>query len=193
MRNFAIAVVLLGLAACGGDDDSSTIAPEPAAADDQAAPTDDDGGGGDDEGDGGDEGGNDDGGGDIVNRQPAGQALVSVDGREYTLTEPGALACTISDDAVTFSYRIGDTEVTLGAGANKYDDDWLGNIRVAVANPDGEDGPIGYAPDLAANGDGLVIDGSSASYAGPMLKQPPNDGTNPPPIDVGDGIISVTC
>ena len=185
MRNAAIALVVLGLAACGGDDDDSKAA-EPAAADDAPAPadaTDDDG----------DDGGSGGGGGAIVNRQPAGQALVSVDGQEYPMQEPGAIACTIADDTFSFSFRIGDNEVTLGGGANLYEPGWLGDIRVTVGNPEGEAGPIAYFPDLAVNGGGLAIDGSSLSYSGPMQKQPANDGSNPPPVDVGDGTISVTC
>ena len=109
------------------------------------------------------------------------------------MQEPGALACTIADDSITFSFRIGDNEVTLGAGANLYDTGWLGAITLTVGNPAGEAGPISYFPDLAANGGGLAIDGSSLSYSGPMQKQPANDGSNPPPVDVGDGVISVTC
>ena len=118
--------------------------------------------------------------------------MVSVDGLDFTLTEPGALACTIADDSITFSFRIGDNEVTLGAGANRYDK-WLGSINLRIGNPEGEAGPISYFPDLAASSDGIAIDEGSFSYAGPMMKQPANDGSNPPAVDVGDGVISVTC
>ena len=188
MRKTAIALAVLGLVACGGGDDDDRPTPEPAPADDATAADDNgDDGNGDDVEDGGA------GGGAIVNPQPAGQASVTIEGLDYTMQEPGALDCTISDDAITFSFRIGDNEVTLGAGANLYDTGWLGNIEVRVANPPSEPGPIIYYPDLTANGDRLVIDGSSASYAGPMKKQPANDGSNPPPVDVGDGTISVTC
>ena len=132
-------------------------------------------------------------GGAVVNPQPPGQAMVTVDGQDFTLTEPGALECTIAQDAITFSFRIGDNEITLGGGANLYDTGWLGSIDLRVANPTGEPGPISYYPDLAANGDGVAIDGASMSYTGPMQKQPANDGSNPPPVDVGQGAISVTC
>lgn len=195
MRHLTIALVALGLAACGGGSDDGSADPEPASADDTSLPAGDDDAA-DDDAAGDDTAGDDDAGsgdgGDVVNPQPAGQAFVSVDGLEYTMQEPGALECTISDESITFSFRIGDNEVTLGAGANLYEE-WLGNIQLVVANPAGEAGPIGYSPDLAANGSGLVIDGSSASYSGPMQKQPANDGTNPPAVDVGDGIFSVTC
>ena len=132
-------------------------------------------------------------GASVVNVQPPGQAMVLVDGQEFTLTEPGALECSITQDAITISFRIGDNEVTLGGGANLYDAEWLGSADLRVANPAGEPGPISYFPDLAAHGDGISIDGDSMSYVGPMQKRPANDGTNPPPVDVGEGTISATC
>jgi hypothetical protein len=182
--------LLLGLAACGGgDDDAGDTPSEPAAAESNSDDSGDSGDSGD--GDGADTGGSS--GGAVVNPQPAGQALASVDGIELTLTEPGALACTLADDSITFSFRIGDNEVTLGAGANLYDDGWLGSVDLRVANPTGEDGPITYSVGLPANSSGMAVDGESFSYSGPMLKQPANDGTNPPPIDVGNGTISITC
>jgi len=119
--------------------------------------------------------------------------MVTVDGQDFTLTEPGALECSIAEDAITFSFRIGDNEVTLGGGANLYDTGWLGSVDLRVANPTSEPGPISYFPDLAVNGDGIAIDGASMSYTGAMQKQPANDGSNPPPVDVGQGTISVTC
>ena len=166
------AVVVLVLSACGGDD-ASTSDSDSSSGDSgsQGAPA----------------------GGDVADRQPAGQATVTVDGQEFTLTEPGALECTVTPDAITFSFRIGDNEITLGAGANLYDAGWLGSIDLRIANPAGEAGPVNYFPDLATNGVGIVVDGDSMSYSGPMQKQPANDGTNPPPVDVGDGTISVTC
>ena len=131
--------------------------------------------------------------GSVVNVQPPGQAMVVVDGQAFTLTEPGALACSIAQDTITISFRIGDNEVTLGGGANLYEAGWLGSVDLRVANPAGEPGPISYSPDLAAHGDGVAIDGDSMSFVGPMHKQPANDGTNPPPVDVGEGTISATC
>ena len=116
-----------------------------------------------------------------------------VDGLEYTLTEPGAVACNIGGDSVSFSFRIGDNEVTLGGGASLSDGAWFGAIELVVANPEGENGPISYYPDLSTNAEGIALTGSSMSYSGPMLKQPAQDGSNPPPVDVGEGTISVTC
>ena len=167
--------MVLVLGACGGDDAGSTSTDDTV----QGSSTGEATGGG--------------GGGAVVDPQPPGQAMVMVDGQEYTLNEPGAIACTIGQDAITFSFRIGDNEVTLGGGANQNDNEWLGGIDLRIANPAGEPGPINYSPDLAAHGDGIAVDGESMSYSGPMRKQPANDGSNPPPIDVGDGTISVTC
>ncbi len=129
----------------------------------------------------------------IVDPQPPGTGYAAVDGLEFTLTEIGGLACTISQDAVTFSFIMGDNEVVIGGGANRYEDGWLGNIDLRVANPTDEPGPVSYYPDLMADGDGIAVNGSSMSYDGPMKKQPPNDGTNPAPVDAGTGTISVTC
>lgn len=168
-----MAAMILVLGACG-DDDAASISSDDIAQGSNAE-------------------GTSRGGRAVVDPQPPGQAMVMVDGQEYTLTDPGAIACTIDQDAITFSFRIGDNEVTLGGGANLHDNGWLGGMDLRVANPAGEPGPISYSPDLAAHGDGIVVDGVSMSYSGPMRKQPANDGSNPPPIDVGDGTISVTC
>jgi hypothetical protein len=133
------------------------------------------------------------GGGTVVNPQPHGQAFASVDGQEFTFTEPGALDCNVEPDTLTFSFKIGDNEVTFGGGANLYDTGWLGSFDLNVANPENGPGPARYSPSLADNGDLIVIEGASMSYAGPMQLQPPNDGSNPPPVDAGDGIFSLTC
>ena len=170
-------LLLLAASACGGDGEPSEATPV-ATADDPANSEQNDS--------------DDAGAANVADQQAPGQAVASVDGLSFTLTEPGALDCTITDDAITFSFRIGDNEVTLGAGANRYDE-WLGNVNLRVADPDGEAGPIAYFPDLAANSDAIAISGNSFSYSGPMMKQPSNDGSNPPPVDVGDGTISVTC
>jgi len=122
-----------------------------------------------------------------------GQATVAVDGQEWTLTEPGAIGCSIAEDMVSFSFVMGDNEVTLGGGANRSDGAWLGSIDLRVLGADTDLGPAAYYPDLAANGDAVTIDGERLTYAGPMLRQPPNDGSNPPPEDAGSGTISVTC
>lgn len=133
------------------------------------------------------------GDGAVISPPPPGQATVSVDGLELTLTEPGGLDCSISEDSFSYSFRVGDNEVTLGAGANQSDQGWLGAIEVVVANPEDGAGPVSYFPDLVANDAGIAVDGESMSYAGPMQKQPPQDGSNPAPVDAGDGTISVTC
>ena len=167
MRKVSIlfAVVLLALAACGGEDDGPT-----------------------------NDGTNGDAGGSVANPQPPGQATVSVDGQVFTMTEPGGLACNVGPDEITYSFRLGDNEVTLGAGASKINSEWLGSITLVVANPTGEQGPIQYLVNVADHGEqGFAFDPPSMSYSGPMEKQPANDGSNPPPVDVGSGTISITC
>jgi hypothetical protein len=73
----------------------------------------------------------------------------------------------------------------------------VARIALSIANPDEEPGPVGYYPAPGQNGildeSLFAVDGASMSYVGPMLKQPANDGTNPPPVDVGTGTISATC
>lgn len=182
---FAVAVMLLG--ACGGNDgDEESTSGAIGSDGDEAS---------DEGGSSGDDGGATSGA--VVDPAPPGQATVSVDGLDLSFEVPGALACSIGEESITFSYRIGDNEVTLGAGANRYDEGWLGGFDLSIANPDGEQGPIGYYPAPGENGilDGslFAIDGASMSYSGPMLKQPANDGSNPPPVDVGTGTISATC
>lgn len=189
-RTLTVAILIAATACGGGDDDDADSATQPA---EQPA-----GASGDDAADDVETGdvdtGDDAGGsGDVVDPQPPGQALVSVDGREFTLTEPGGLACAVATDAITFSFRIGDNEITLGGGGNQTDGQWLGGLDLRIGNPDGEPGPIAYFPELPKHSDGMAVNGDSFSYSGPMLKQLPNDGTNPLPVDVGDGIVTLTC
>ncbi len=130
----------------------------------------------------------------VVNPPPPGHATVSVDGQQFDFELPGALDCNIETETFTFSYRIGDNEVTLGAGANRYETGWAGNITMIVADPATENGPVTYSPATGSMVDAaFAFDGQSMSYSGPMQKTPPNDGSNPPPIAVGDGTITVTC
>jgi hypothetical protein len=133
------------------------------------------------------------GGGGVLDAQPAGEATASVDGQEFTLEVSPALDCSIADDSITFAFWVGDNSVVLGGGANLYDDGWLGSINLVVADPTDEFGPVTYFPDLTVNGNGIAIDGDSMSYSGPMMKQPPNDGSNPEPVDAGSGTFSLTC
>ena len=177
--------ILLTATACGGGDDegadasAQTADPSVSATGEDAANI--------------ETGGNGSRGRDVVDPQPPGQAMASVDGREFTLTEPGGLDCSVTDDAITFSFRLGDNEITLGGGGNQYDGEWLGGLDLRIANPGDEPGPIAYFPELPKNSDGMAVSGDSFSYSGPMLKQLPNDGSNPLPIDVGAGTITLTC
>ncbi len=175
-----IATSALVLTACGGgSEDSETRAATESAS---AAASVDSG-----------ESSADAAGGADVDAAAAGTAHVVVDGYDVTLDEQGALACSITEDSVTFSFRQGDNEITLGGGANRMDSGWLGSIEFRVADPESEPGPVTYFPDLQTSGAGLTVSGQSATYSGPLLKQPPNDGSNPEPVDAGDGTISATC
>lgn len=173
-----LAALTLALAACGGGDSggngSGDVGTNDAASSEENSS---DGGGS----------------GDVVDAQQPGQAMVSVEGREYTLEVSPAIDCSISDDSITFAFWVGDNSVVLGGGANLYDDGWLGSIELRISEPEGEDGPISYFPDQGALDDGIAISGDSMSYSGPLMKQPANDGSNPPPVDVGDGMMSATC
>lgn len=169
MRRWLVMAVLLSCVACGG-----------------AGEADDGAGGGEAEGGSA-------GGGGVVDQQPPGQAFVSVDGHELTLEVSPAVDCSVSPDGISYSFWVGDNSIVLGGGANLYDTGWVGSINLRIAEPEGQDGPVSYSPDIAANGDRIAIEGNSMSYSGPMRKQPPNDGTNPPLEDVGDGTFSVTC
>lgn len=189
MRQFFAAVVVVsGLltAGCGGNDDGASA--------DLSAST-----GGDAmteaTSSGGDGSGNGASGETVVDPPPPGHATVSVDGQEFNFELPGALDCLIEADTFRFSYRIGDNEVTLGAGANRYEETgWAGNISMIVADPAGQTGPTTYSPATGSMNDAaFAFDGNSMSYSGPMQKTPPNDGSNPPPIDVGEGTITITC
>lgn len=168
-----LAVLVVVVAACGG------------------------GGGESDNGASSDDGGSDSGGspsgGDVVDPQPAGQAKATVDGLEYTFTEPGGVDCAVAENEFSFSFVIGDNEVVLGGGGfrSSSDDEWLTSPDLRVFNPDSEPGPISYFP--VADSVEIAIDGNSVSITGPMQKQPANDGSNPPPVDVGEGTFTFTC
>lgn len=123
--------------------------------------------------------------GEVVDPQPAGQARATVDGLDYIFTEPGGVECMVEADELSFSFIIGDNEVVLGGGAFRNDssDEWLTSPDLRIFSPDGEPGPISYFP--VAESVEIAIDGNSVSITGPMQKQPANDGSNPPPVDVG--------
>lgn len=169
----ALVALMLVVGACGGG------AGDGGASGDDAASGDNGSGGSGDAG--------------LVDEQAPGQATVSVDGKEYALEVSPAVDCNIAEDAITFAFWVGDNSITLGGGANLYEDGWLGSIDLTDYEPEDGDGPVSYFPDTDALDDGIAVDGDSMSYSGPMMKQPPNDGSNPPPVDVGNGTISVTC
>ncbi|MGA8039133.1 MAG: hypothetical protein WCA93_03400 [Acidimicrobiia bacterium] len=174
MRRVTLLTALLViLAACGGGSDGGITSGDTSSGDGGKAAT--------------------SSGGNVVDQQPPGQAKATVDGQEFTFTEPGAVDCSVSEDAITMSFRIGDNEVTLGGGANLYDTGWLGGIDLIVFNPEGEDAPITYQANFADNGDSVAIDGDSISYSGPITRNDPDDPTNLDGISVGDGTITLTC
>lgn len=180
-------VALFGsLAACGDDGDAGS---DGAGSDVGTS------GDGADDGDG--DGGDAPADGSIDDPAPAGTATASVDGQDLTFDTVLASGCSIADDAIAFAFSNADGTVTIAAGLNNVGGDtWDGNIRVELPNPDGE-GTLAYNTEPAqgitlAEGS-VVVDGSSMTYAGPMLFQPPNDGSNPSPESVGDGTISATC
>ena len=123
---FAVVLAALVISACGGGDSDDSAASD----DESAATTSDDVAADDSESDGS--------AGTVDDAPPSGQATASVDGIDLVFELPGGLACTISNDALTYSYRIGDNEVTLGAGLNRVDGGWMGSIALTIFNPAGE-------------------------------------------------------
>lgn len=181
---FALALVL---AACGGGD----------SGDDNGIDTGTDGttAGAESSDDNGSNGGDSDSSsGEVVDPQPPGQATVSVDAQELVFDTLGPSDCIIETDRLQFAFVNEETSATIGAGANLTDDGWQGDILVRIIDEEGL--PVQYylqsAEGLMIQGT-IAVDGDSMSYSGPMEMQPPNDGSNPPPVDVGDGTISASC
>lgn len=178
-----MAALALVLAACGGGDSS----------DDEGTDTGTDGtAAGVESSD--DNGDNDSGSGEVVDPQPPGQATVSVDGQEFVFETIGPGGCIIETDRLQYSFVNEETSATIAAGANFTDDGWQGDILMRILDEEGR--PVQYylqsEEGLMVLG-GIAVDGDSMSFSGPMEMQPPNDGSNPPPVDVGDGTISATC
>jgi len=129
--------------------------------------------------------------GNIVNPQPPGQAMASVDGQEQTFTTPGGVGCKVTEDDWSFSYIIGDNEITIGGGASIQGGKWFGSLTMNIRR---EDGAATYAAKINDNPDAVAVDGNSVSYSGPMVKYlPAPPGELPEPIDIGDGVFSSTC
>jgi hypothetical protein len=188
-----MAVMLAVLSACGNDDDSTTsdIVQE-SDGDATAGPADD--------GASGESGsaGENEAGASVGDAPPPGTATASVDGLDLTFDVPNAVSpCSIADDSITFGFGVDGEDFTLAAGTNRVDGGWMGSIALDIANPDGKTGPIAYYPAPGENGvldeSLFTVTGSTMSYSGPMLKQPANDGSQPPPVEVGEGTIRATC
>lgn len=184
-RTFSLGVALLLVGtSCGGDTSVSAITASATTEGSDAAIT---------VADGGDASGDDGEANSVVDAAPPGQALVTVGDQALTFELPGGVACNIEGEEFGFSFRIGDNEVTLGGGGFHSDSGWGGDVSLQIPEPEGETGVTQYFIDLAENGDQLKIDGNSLTYSGPWMLRPPNDGSNPPPVDAGEGRLSVTC
>lgn len=182
-----LAVLVLVVAACGGGDSGDDNGTD-TGTDGTTAGTES----GDDDGSNG--GDSDSSSGEVVDPQPPGQATVSVDGQEFVFDTLGPSPCNIEADSISFAFAIEETSATLGGGANLTDDGWQGDILMRIFDEEGL--PVQYylqsEEGLMILGD-IAVDGNSMSFSGPMEMQPPNDGSNPPPVEVGDGTISATC
>jgi len=129
--------------------------------------------------------------GAVANRQPPGQGAATVDGQEFTFNTPGGVACKVTDEEFSFSYIIGDNEITIGGGASIQNGQWFGSLSMRVT---ADDGTTEYVAKLNDNPGAVAIDGDSVSYAGPMDKYlPAPPGELPQPVDVGDGVFTATC
>lgn len=177
-----VAIVMaaaLVLGACGGNGSSEP----PAASTQDEAPA------ASGNGEAGDAGASD----NNVDPVPAGQATASVDGHDFVWDLPGAVPCNIQDGEFSISFRTEADSTTLGAGGFHSNSGWGGDMVIEVPEPAGAVGVTQYFVNLTDNGDLLNIGANSLSYSGPWMMRPPNDGTNPPPVEVGSGTLSVTC
>jgi len=128
---------------------------------------------------------------DVVDKQEPGKGIAKVDGLEYTFDTPGGLDCAVSADEFSFSFIIGNNEITLGGGASSTSGEWFGSMSLMIF---GEDGVTQYSADLLDNPAGIAVDGISVSYSGPMLRYPPAPaGQIAEPEAAGDGVFSATC
>lgn len=122
-----------------------------------------------------------------------GSATARVDGRDFAWETVGT-GCTIQEGEFSFGFSTSSDDTTLSGGGFFIDPGWGGQIVVRVPEPAGSEGITDYFIDLTAHGtSGLAISGSSLTYSGPFMKQPPQDGTNPAPVDAGEGTVGVTC
>jgi hypothetical protein len=186
MRRLLLPVASMVLiAACAGESGPESTTSD--GADDPAAATAATGDGGTGDGSTGD-GSTGDG---VVNPQPPGQGAASVDGQEFTFNTPGGIACSVAEEEFSFSYIIGDNEVTIGGGASIQGGQWFGSLSMRVTS---DDQTVEYVAQLNDNPGAVAVDGNSVSYAGPMEKYlPAPPGELPQGIDVGSGVFTTTC
>lgn len=188
-------VLLLLLVACGDDSGGDTAggSSQGAGMATDSAGSSEDGTAATDSADSADAGSETDGGGarGVVDPQPAGSAIAVVDGQEFAFDLPGGLACQVSEDEFSFSFRIGDNEVVVGGGATQSNGEWFGSVSLDVF---ADNNVTGYSANIIDNPSAIAIEGNSVSYSGPMEKLvPTGDGSVPQPEDVGNGTISFTC
>lgn len=186
-----VVALSLGFTACGDDDGGS----DPVAGGNEPAITDGAG-----SGDGaGDEPADEPAapGAELTDPAPPGRAVAEVDGLTLDLEPLPTSPCSITADSITFAHANAAGDVTIAAGLNRVDGGWMGSIAITVFEPEGEAGPIAYYPAPGPNGvldaSLFAVDGSSMAYTGPILKQPANDGSTPPPVDAGTGSVRATC
>jgi hypothetical protein len=184
-------VLLLSLTACGDDSGGDTAG---RSSDDGTVASDSDSGtAATDSADSGDAGSDSGSGGSggVVDPQPPGNAIAVVDGQEFAFDLPGGLACQVSEEEFSFSFRIGDNEVVVGGGATRSNGEWFGSVSLQVF---ADNNVTDYSANVIDNPSAIAIDGNSVSYSGPMEKRAPTeDGSVPEPEDVGNGTISFTC
>lgn len=174
-----IAAFVLVIAACGGDSgDDAQVATTGGAS--SATTTAAAGSGDGDDGAGG--------GGDVVNRQAAGMAAVSIDGQEFSFDTVGPVGCSVSDSQFIVGFIIGDNDVNVLANATASGSEWQGRIDVSVQDADGL---TTYSADFAGGDGGAVaVDGSSLSYSGDWEVWRPGAADAEA---AGQGTLSATC
>lgn len=129
--------------------------------------------------------------GTVVKPQPPGQGYASVDGLELTLTMPGGLACSVTDEEFAFSFIKDDNAFALGGGGTRSNGEWFGSMSLQLID---ENGQTVYSAKLLDNPGDIAVAGNSVSYSGPMERtDPPPPGEIPQQVDVGDGVFSATC
>lgn len=118
-----------------------------------------------------------------VNCAPAGdgsEPTAEIDGQEYVVPFSGAqsVSCEVSPTDVDIAVnRLALENLQLSIDMRGGPDDWIGSVFVIT--PDGN-----FTATLSGAAEGLVIDGSTVTYAGPIVG---DDGTEVP------AEVAITC